>query len=179
MNRDLTTLECALLGLLVEEPRTGYGLRQVFASTPMAHYGDSPGAIYPALRRLEAAGLVTGKSASDGRGTRILRATSKGRTALRRWLKRPIGPSDVVWRGPELLLKFSFMEDLGDAKTTRAFLETYAAANAAEAESATAWLRGDGRDATPHARAAVQHGIDLHKAKAAWARKALSKLSGR
>jgi len=43
----------ALLGLLHQKERSGYDLRKVFTHTPVKHFSDSPGAIYPALRRLE------------------------------------------------------------------------------------------------------------------------------
>ena len=49
----LSRLEGALLGLLHGEARSGYALRKVFQDTPMLHFSDSPGSIYPALKRLE------------------------------------------------------------------------------------------------------------------------------
>ena len=64
--RTPTTLEYALLGLVHAEPRSGYDLCKVFETTPMGHYSSSPGAIYPALKRLEGAGLVEGKVEKAG-----------------------------------------------------------------------------------------------------------------
>jgi len=55
-----SALAFALLGLIGQEPRSGYDLRKFFSSTPMISFSDSPGAIYPALRRLEQRGLVRG-----------------------------------------------------------------------------------------------------------------------
>ena len=55
----IPSLGYALLGLL-QKPSSGYDLRKVFSSTSMKTYSDSPGAIYPALRRLEHRGLVRG-----------------------------------------------------------------------------------------------------------------------
>ena len=37
---------------------SGYDLRKIFTTTAMGSFSDSPGAIYPALARLEANGLV-------------------------------------------------------------------------------------------------------------------------
>src|ERR1700675_3621423 len=62
-----STLEMALLGLLGQKPQSGYDLRKTFATTAMRHYSDSPGSIYPALRRLESRGLIASASADDGR----------------------------------------------------------------------------------------------------------------
>jgi DNA-binding PadR family transcriptional regulator len=43
----------ALMGLPQGKPWPGYELRKIFSSTAMRTYSDSPGAIHPALRRLE------------------------------------------------------------------------------------------------------------------------------
>ena len=51
--RTPTALEYALLGLLHQQPQSGYDLRKVFETTALGNYSGSPGAIYPALRRLE------------------------------------------------------------------------------------------------------------------------------
>ncbi len=48
-----SSLEYALLGLLRQSPQSGYDLRKTFAATPMRHFSDSPGSIYPALRRMK------------------------------------------------------------------------------------------------------------------------------
>jgi len=65
----ITALEFALLGLVSQKPRSGYELIQVFRDRPMAHFSDSPGAIYPALRRMESAGLqVETRLAIEGMG---------------------------------------------------------------------------------------------------------------
>ena len=48
----LSYLELAILGLARQKARSGYELRRVFATTPMGHFSDSPGAIYAAVRRL-------------------------------------------------------------------------------------------------------------------------------
>jgi DNA-binding PadR family transcriptional regulator len=64
----IPSLGYALLGLL-QKPSSGYDLRKVFSSTSMKTYSDSPGAIYPALRRLEHRGLVRG-TIEEGSGMR-------------------------------------------------------------------------------------------------------------
>jgi DNA-binding PadR family transcriptional regulator len=59
--RTPTALEYALLGLVQQHPQSGYDLRKVFETTALGSYSGSPGAIYPALRRLERKGLVEGE----------------------------------------------------------------------------------------------------------------------
>ena len=56
----ISELGYAILGLLQHQASSGYELRKVFSSTSMKTYSDSPGAIYPALRRLEQQGLIRG-----------------------------------------------------------------------------------------------------------------------
>ena len=48
----VSRLGYAILGLLKDRALSGYDVRQEFTSSPMGHYSDSPGAIYPALKRL-------------------------------------------------------------------------------------------------------------------------------
>jgi len=47
-----TTLDYIILGLVQKEPLTGYRIRKVFEDTALGNFGGSPGAIYPALKRL-------------------------------------------------------------------------------------------------------------------------------
>ena len=54
MKKFASTLEMAMLGLMKQKQHSGYDLRKTFATTAMRHYSDSPGSIYPVLRRIEA-----------------------------------------------------------------------------------------------------------------------------
>jgi DNA-binding PadR family transcriptional regulator len=114
----------ALLGLLLKQAASGYALRRIFTDTPMASFSDSPGAIYPALSRLEQAGMIQGK-VEDGVGLRqrkIFRLTPAGRTAIRHWLIAPITREDVVAGINKVLLRFAFLDDAGLTSHTRDFL---------------------------------------------------------
>ena len=113
--REVPVLGLALLGLVHERsPCSGYDLRKVFAQTPMGTYSDSPGAIYPALRRLEKSGLIRGCSepASSVRKRQLYRATPRGEAALRTWLAKPVETEDLIRRMGELSLRFAFMESV-------------------------------------------------------------------
>src|SRR5271169_1716091 len=107
----IPALGYALLGLL-QKPSSGYDLRKVFSSTSMKTYSDSPGAIYPALARLEKAGLIRG-AIEEGCGLRrrqIFRLTPKGLSELRQWITRPVTREDLVWGQQEIMLRFAFCE---------------------------------------------------------------------
>ena len=107
----IPSLGYALLGLL-QKPSSGYDLRKVFSSTSMKTYSDSPGAIYPALARLEKAGLIRG-TIEEGSGLRrrqIFRLTPKGHSELKQWITRPVTREDLVWGQQEIMLRFAFSE---------------------------------------------------------------------
>src|SRR5437867_13273548 len=115
----------ALLGLLQQEPRSGYDLRKIFAKSPMGMFSDSPGAIYPALQRLEKRGLVSSRvRASSGlRRRRLFRPTSSGKRAFRAWQTRTIARDDVIHRVDELMLRFSFMDETAGSTQAMRFLK--------------------------------------------------------
>ena len=99
----------------------------MFASSPMGSFSDSPGAIYPALQRLEKAGLIRGRveDGSDLRRKRTFRLTESGMAALKQWLRQPVTREDVLRGIDELMLRFSFMDNgLGEAATAR-FLKLF------------------------------------------------------
>lgn len=175
--RALTVLEYALLGLLAEEARTGYAVRRVFETTPIAHYGGSPGSIYPALRRLERRRLVSGRAAPTrrGRGARVLAATAAGRRTLLAWLARPVTREDAVWREDELLLRFAFVRRAGPERTA-AFLAEYRAAMRTVGEELRSFLEGPGATYDLTGRLALRHGVAAYAANERWAAEALRTL---
>ena len=78
----------------------------------MKSYSDSPGAIYPALGRLQKQGLIRG-TIEEGAGMRrrqVFRVTAKGLAELKKWIARPVTRDEMV-RGPqEFILRFAFSE---------------------------------------------------------------------
>src|SRR3954470_17683212 len=60
-------VRAALLVLLAEEPRNGYGLMQEIERRSEGEWRPSPGSVYPALAQLEDEGLVRPDGAGTGR----------------------------------------------------------------------------------------------------------------
>src|SRR3954454_24544564 len=60
-------VRAALLVLLAEEPRNGYGLMQEIEQRSEGEWRPSPGSVYPALSLLEDEGLVRAKAEGNGR----------------------------------------------------------------------------------------------------------------
>ena len=70
-------VRAALLVLLAEEPRNGYGLMQEIEARSNGAWRPSPGSVYPALSQLEDEGLVRAEEAS---GRKLFALTDAGRT---------------------------------------------------------------------------------------------------
>jgi DNA-binding PadR family transcriptional regulator len=174
----LSPLSLAILGLVSQEPRSGYDLRKIFATTPMGHFSASPGAIYPALVRLEKSGLIRGtvERKNTLRPRRLYTPAAKGRRLFAEALARPVTREDVIWRLDEILLCFAFVGGvlgLSHAVTMLRGLLT-------EAEAHLRWLRAQ-RDTLPSEVApfghlAMDHGIESYDATVRWARRAIRQL---
>jgi DNA-binding PadR family transcriptional regulator len=167
----------ALLGLVHQEPMSGYALRSLFATTAMGTFSDSPGAIYPALQRLESRGWVKGKAeASAGlRKRRVYTATAQGVRALKDWLKEPVERQDVVRNTAKLMLRFAFIDHALGADTAARFLKQYAHATSQYVGELQQFLGSeDGQKMQLSARLAVDHGIQEYKARLKWAVKSLA-----
>jgi DNA-binding PadR family transcriptional regulator len=127
--RLLTHLEYALLGLINQEPQTGYSLCKVFETTPMSHYSASPGSIYPALARLEKRGLLEAEVDQEHsmRPKRIYTVTESGREKLREWVLAPVTNAELVRGQHGILLRFGFMDAFARAREISRFLDQLAA----------------------------------------------------
>jgi DNA-binding PadR family transcriptional regulator len=69
-------IRIALLVLLAEEPRNGYGLMQEIEARSEGAWKPSPGSVYPALQQLEDEGLVRRE---ESEGQRLFHLTDAGR----------------------------------------------------------------------------------------------------
>jgi DNA-binding PadR family transcriptional regulator len=176
-----SNLEYAILGLLRQTPQSGYDLRKTFMNTAMRHYSDSPGSIYPALRRLQARGWIAADSPSapnDRRGRQVFRPAPDGTAALNEWLSRNLSHDDVVLRLQELMLRFAFMDGNVPRSTAIRFLEQF------ERELGNYFeeLRGQYeqmRSSYPinTGLLAFQSGIEGFEAQLSWARRARLQLA--
>ncbi|WP_448003130.1 PadR family transcriptional regulator [Agromyces bauzanensis] len=76
-------LDGLLLASLEAGPRHGYAVIEALRDGSSGHFDLPTGTVYPALRRLEAAGLVrSGWSVVSGRRRRTYELTPAGRRAL-------------------------------------------------------------------------------------------------
>ncbi|HKF45338.1 MAG TPA: PadR family transcriptional regulator [Thermoanaerobaculia bacterium] len=104
------SLPHVLLGLLAEQPRTGYDLERAIREDLGHVWRAELSQIYPALARLRRAGWVHLKVLGPRRGPRrnLYRVTAAGRRELRRWVAAP-PPA----RGKdEVLVRVAFLDAL-------------------------------------------------------------------
>ena len=170
-----TNLGYALLGLVHQAPMSGYDLRKVFAETALGSYSSSPGAIYPALARLEKQGLIVGREDRSKRlrPRKLYRPSAKGKRAFKAWLSQEVTREDVSRNYEELMLRFAFHAVLDDGKATRRFLvelKSGLKAYLGELKSQRQLMP----DTTPvQPRLALEAGIEQVGASVRWADKAL------
>jgi len=115
---ELTPTARVILGMLKLGARTGYEIKQASDISTRFFWGASYGQIYPELRKLEQAGLVT--SADEARGGRKRRAyglTAAGEQALHDWLVSE-QPLEFSFRDEGLLKVF-----FGDVGSREELLE--------------------------------------------------------
>jgi DNA-binding PadR family transcriptional regulator len=174
-SRTIPALGYALLGLVHQKPSSGYDLRKVFSSTSMKTFSDSPGAIYPALRRLEKEGLIRGaiQQGSGMRRRQIFRLTPKGLVELRKWIARPITRQDLVRGQQEVMLRFAFSEIAAGAAASVGLLESLEAALKAYVAALHEELHVIGK-APASTRLAFECGIRGNQSLLDWTRYALA-----
>jgi len=172
----LTLLSYALLGLLIQKPASGYDLRKIFSETPMANLSDSPGAIYPALRRLEQRKLITSlvEQGSGLRRRRVLRVTAPGLAELKAWLKRPIEQTDIANRLEELMLRFAFFDRALGEKATLQFLQSFEAGLKVYIPELRQYLRTNAAQMPVSAKLALDNGLLGYEAQRKWVAHAIN-----
>ena len=109
--RKTTTLEFAILGLVNKAPLSGYQLRQEFETTALGNYSSSPGAIYPALKRLQDSGFVE-QIYPNGSKKQKYKCTADGKKVLKGWFLKEIERKDISHNLDVLLLRFAFMDNM-------------------------------------------------------------------
>jgi DNA-binding PadR family transcriptional regulator len=84
----LTELEGAALSVINGLGScTPYQVRQNFLSSRSREWSGSAGAVYPAIRRLHAGGLLLAQETEDARRSVRFSLSAVGRKAFERWLK--------------------------------------------------------------------------------------------
>jgi DNA-binding PadR family transcriptional regulator len=175
---DLSTLSLAVLGLISQRPLTGYDLRKVFQTTPLGHFSSSPGAIYPALKRLEEAGWIrrVATKTPAPRPRTAYEITARGHKVLKDHLSRPVTPDDVIWHMDDLMLRFAFMDGIVGRATTVRFLREFASQIDAHVADLRRYFETAGSNLPACGRLAMENGLQSYEMNARWARQATEEL---
>ncbi|MDT5303824.1 MAG: hypothetical protein QOG79_7248 [Mycobacterium sp.] len=161
------SLRIAALGLLAQEPGSGYDLLKHFEKSMANVWPATQSQLYGELNKLADAGLIE-VSDIGPRGRKEYRITEAGRAELRRWVT---SPQDEPFRSAGLLRVFL----LGEVPPDQARDHVVAIAESADAEvkrleelrDSIDW--GDD-DASFYGYAALEHGLRSHAMEADWAR---------
>jgi DNA-binding PadR family transcriptional regulator len=175
-------LGLAILGLLSISPMSGYSLRKIFLTTALKAFSGSPGAIYPALRRLEEEGFVAGtvERKDTLRPRKVFGLTPRGRAALLDALTGPVERDDVIRGMDRLLLRFGFMSGLVGKDQALAFLAALVSHLDRYLEELEAEYRRMGPgNSSFSGRAALEQGVESYRTNARWVRKTLEALKKR
>jgi DNA-binding PadR family transcriptional regulator len=176
---EVSTLALAVLGLLAREPCSAYDIRKIFDTTPMGHFSSSPGAIYPALKRLEASGWIRGRTANADtlRPKRVYRLTREGRRVLTDRVSRDITPEDAQRNLDDVMLRFVFMDKLLVRDRVVELLERFESVVESRLASLQALLDAVRDQLSVCEELSMEHGIATAIMNLAWARKARARLS--
>jgi DNA-binding PadR family transcriptional regulator len=124
--RELTTMEQIILGLINEQPQSGYSI--ISALEVGTHrWSASPGSIYPILKRLEKMGYIEGELeiVYETRPRKMYHLTPRGEEMLDNWLRAPLPWNEVLDERDVVLIKFLFMEKRLPRAEVLAWLDEY------------------------------------------------------
>ena len=141
----------------------------------MGSFSDSPGAIYPALRRLERKGFVKSQQqASSGRRRQIVTLTSRGTAELNRWVALPVTQREIMSGLREFMLRFALSEAVIGAEVSADLLRGLEK----ELKSVVGSLREQANILGPRmprsSALALESGIMGHETLLRWCKQALS-----
>jgi PadR family transcriptional regulator, regulatory protein AphA len=179
---ELSATAKVILGMLAARPRSGYEIKQLVDSSARFFWAASYGQIYPELKRLEKAGLITGDDSSQGARQRTtFKLTAEGRLAAREWIA---GPPEVLETRDEGLLMLFFAGSIEQKRGAEIARERAAISRAKAAELRTIADHveetgaPEGAAAEPDAGSltVLRYGIDMSEWAAEWFERAASEL---
>lgn len=112
VQQKISNVGCVILGCLSKGPMSGYDIKQVVDTSTRFFFAASYGQIYPELKKLEAAGLITGEGkAQGGRQRTEFTITKAGTDALTAWI---LEPQNRIEMRDEGIVRLFFSDHLSD-----------------------------------------------------------------
>lgn len=108
--RDLTTLEYIVLGLISIAPQSGYTIISYFEDKSFG-WSASPGSVYPMLKRLEKQDIIRGEleMEHETRPRKVYTLSPEGEGLLDEWLREPPQAAPLLEEREKAMWKFLFM----------------------------------------------------------------------
>ncbi len=127
-NRELTSLEYVILGFLGIRPQSGYDIMHNL-ETGIYRTSASTGSIYPVLKRLEKAGLITStiEVVYETRPRKVHSLLPDGEQLLDEWLRRQPKMSEVIEEYDIAMHKFLVAEYRLNRAAVLEWLDAYEA----------------------------------------------------
>ena len=173
--KKITTLDYIILGLLQQEPLTGYRIRKTFEETALGNFGGSPGTIYPALKRLETNKFISKQHIEESSKSNFS-ITSEGLRQLRSWLEMPPTSMEVRKNMELLVLKFAFMDPMSGSGQKIEFLETLKFELESYLRELEQFFRKEKNSMPQTGMIAFEHGLMSYKASIEWCIRAKNSL---
>jgi PadR family transcriptional regulator, regulatory protein AphA len=161
------SLRYALVGLLAEEPMSGYDLTKRFAVSLANAWPAQHSQIYPELARLLDLGWIR-QTGQGPRGRKVYEATPEGVSALREWLTRT-EPDRTLRHEPILRAFFRWTLDPEEASQQFRTDSRAYAAKLAELEDLAGSLDWESSPADRCGRLALEAGLRLYRLLSEWA----------
>jgi DNA-binding PadR family transcriptional regulator len=115
----VTRVDLVVLGLLAEEPLHGYELWERYRARAMGLWAEvGRASVYQALRRLEGAGLISGRAqeGEEGPDKRVFRLTRSGRDRLRAGVLERFGAGGPYATGASTAMGLAHLVSADDAR---------------------------------------------------------------
>jgi PadR family transcriptional regulator AphA len=170
----LTQTARIVLGLIAEGHATGYAIKAEIERSTKRYWGASIGGIYPELRRLTDAGLISVRDDPRGDSPRHnYELTEAGAEALRRWLTAC--ETATLEMRDESLLRLRFANILAPSERT-AVLATKRRLHEERAAEIAVLLTRDEFDDRFH-RLAAEYAHELHRWAVTWCERQAAELT--
>ena len=166
--------DALLLFLAGDGAKSGYDIRRLFQATPLGIFSDSPGAVYPALARLEHRGLLRSSVEKQGRRRRTYGRTAAGEKALRAWIAEPIDRELLARRPQEFDLRFVITGEFVSWAEAQRFAARCEKLYAADLQRIKEYRDGPGRTMGRTSLAAIELGMRSIRTRLAWCRDVMS-----
>ncbi|GAB19102.1 putative PadR family transcriptional regulator [Gordonia effusa NBRC 100432] len=168
------SLRYALLGLLDNQPASGYDLMKIFNSSMANVWPATQSQVYTELNKMAGTGLIT-VSAEGARGRKVYEITRDGREALRIWLREP--PTRKPRRS-DLLLRVFFLDVISPAEAREIFRahREHAVAQKAHLNQILERIDGDVDSISVNGRIALEFGLRKAEMEIGWADWAFARL---